>query len=172
MNDQPLPSLTGVRDFIIPQAASLMPTIPFTPASNVLLLAIGLQESRFQHRQQIKGPARGLWQFEAGGGTRGVLHHPRTRRLAQDIADIRAGTTNVHPVNEALSTDDVLACCFARLLLWADTRPLPKPGEVESAWHCYLRNWRPGKPHRHTWDDLYEQASEAVRGRFDRMTVK
>src|SRR3546814_10617520 len=29
-----------------------------------MLLAIGLQESRFLHRAQIGGPARGYWQFE------------------------------------------------------------------------------------------------------------
>ena len=37
-------------------------------AADVLLLAIGLQESRFEHRQQIGGPARSFWQFERGGG--------------------------------------------------------------------------------------------------------
>ena len=28
-----------------------------------MLLAIGLQESRFVHRRQIGGPACGFWQF-------------------------------------------------------------------------------------------------------------
>jgi len=149
------PPLADVRDQIIPAAASLLPTIPFTPEANVMLLAIGLQESRFVHRKQIKGPARGFWQFEAGGGTRGVLTHPRTQRLAQDLADHRVQTTNILPVNAALAEDDVLACCFARLLLWTDPTSLPRLGEVERAWHCYLRNWRPGKPHRETWEIMH-----------------
>jgi len=157
------PTLAEVRDDIIPKAAALLPGIPFTPESNVLLLAIGLQESRFTHRYQIKGPARGFWQFEAGGGTRGVLTHARTRTVADRLVETR------HPfilsyrrINEALAKDDGLACAFARLLLWTDPKPLPKLGEPEQAWQYYLRNWRPGKPHRKTWDDLYSRAWGAV----------
>jgi len=165
LTDIPLPTLTEIVTCIIPEASTLLPGIPFTPASQVMLLAIGLQESRFQHRKQINGPARGFWQFEPGGGTRGVLYHPRTKRLAEDVASIRVDTTNIRPVNDALAQDDVLACAFARLLLWTDPSPLPKLWETESAWSCYLRNWRPGKPHRHTWDSLYHQAIETVIGR-------
>jgi len=157
-------SVTDVLTKTIPQAARLIPTIPFTPASQSMLIAIGLQESRFIHRKQLNGPARGFWQFEAGGGTRGVLRHSRTASLAGFIAYQRLGDIRPATVNEALAADDVLACAFARLLLWTDPKPLPEIGNPESAWQCYLRNWRPGKPHRHTWDGLYRQAVQAVTG--------
>jgi len=156
-------SVTDVLIDIIPQAAKLIPTIPFTPASKGMLVAIGLQESRFIYRQQINGPARGFWQFEAGGGTRGVLRHSRTAALAGFIAHQRLGDIRPATVNEALAEDDVLACAFARLLLWTDPKPLPEIGDTESAWQCYLRNWRPGKPHRRTWDGLYRQALTAIK---------
>jgi len=126
----------------------------------VELLAIGLQESRFEHRRQIRGPARGFWQFEAGGGTAGVRRHPVSKAWADDL--VFRGMTN-HGVNEELARDDVLACAFARLLLFTDPRPLPALGDAQAAWDYYIRNWRPGKPHRHTWDALYDRALRAVR---------
>src|SRR3546814_6857126 len=46
-----------------------------------MLLAIGLQESRFLHRAQIGGPARGYWQFERGG-VHGVLSHHASKAEA------------------------------------------------------------------------------------------
>src|SRR3546814_16803514 len=46
-----------------------------------MLLAIGLQESRFLHRAQIGGPARGYWQFERGG-VHGVLSHHESKAEA------------------------------------------------------------------------------------------
>lgn len=59
----------------------------------------------------------------------------------------------------ALETNDVLAAGFARLLLLCDGQALPKIGDVEGAWKCYAeRTWRPGKPHRETWDGFYTQA--------------
>ena len=66
-------------------------------------------------------------------------------------------------VNEALASDDVLACAFARLLLFTDPRPLPALGNPQAAWDYYVRNWRPGKPHRDTWDALYAKALATIR---------
>lgn len=155
-------TLAHVRDNIVPAAAALMPRVKFTREALVMLLAIGLQESRFVHRRQIRGPARGFWQFEAGGGTAGVLRFHSTRAIASEVAyqftkDIRSAV-----VNEKLAEDDVLACCFARLLLFTDPRALPALGDADAAWDYYIRNWRPGKPHRHTWDALYAQALAAA----------
>jgi hypothetical protein len=62
---------------------------------------------------------------------------------------------------DALERDDMLACAFARLLLYTDSRPLPAIGDADGAWDYYIANWRPGKPHRQTWDALYAQALEA-----------
>ena len=51
---------------IIEPALLLLPERMRTDQAKVMLLAIGLQESRFVHRRQIGGPARGFWQFEDG----------------------------------------------------------------------------------------------------------
>lgn len=133
-----------------------------TPEARVMLLAIGLQESRFIHRRQIGGPARGFWQFEQGGGVRGVLRHEASREIADRLCYTRSVPATEGAVYEALDDDDVLACGFARLLLWTDQKPLPAVGETDEAWSLYLRTWRPGKPHRHTWSGLYLTATGEV----------
>lgn len=127
-----------------------------------MMLAIGLQESRFKHRRQINGPARGYWQFERGGGVRGVLLHNTTRDAAVALCKARGVAPNDQAVYAALERDDVLAAGFARLLLWTDPRPLPELGDADAAWDYYIRNWRPGKPHRETWDALYREAMQCV----------
>ncbi|WP_185950009.1 hypothetical protein [Bordetella trematum] len=46
-------------------ALALLPPGMDTPAARVMLLSIGLHESRFLHRRQLgNGPARGLWYCE------------------------------------------------------------------------------------------------------------
>lgn len=151
-----------VNDSILtPMFAGLLPGFD-SAAARVLLLAIGLQESRFEHRRQIGGPARGLWQFERGGGVHGVLNHGSSSHYAAAVCAERGVEPLARDVYEALERDDQLAAAFARLLLWTDPKPLPPIGDAEEAWQCYVRNWRPGKPHRKTWDSLYAQAVEAI----------
>ena len=154
--------LKDVLSTAIEPALLLLPARMTSDQARVMLLAIGLQESRFKYRQQIGGPARGFWQFEAGGGIRGVINHAVTRPLVRDACDELDMPCCVSKVYEALPLNDVLAAVFARLLLFSDPAKLPAIGDVQGAWNLYLRTWRPGKPHRQTWDALYAQAVEAV----------
>lgn len=134
--------------------------------ARLLLLAIGYQESAFKYRRQIKGPARGFWQFERGGGVVGVLRHKSSKTKAAKLLEkFGLGKLNVSNwrllssrVHDAFEREkyDVLAAAFARLLLWTDPRPLPTT--KEEAWEYYLRNWRPGKPHPERWDASWEFA--------------
>lgn len=148
--------LDPIKDAIEP-AAKLLPSMD-SPKARMMLLAIGLQESRFEHRRQIGGPARGFWQFESGGGVRGVLTHKTSAYDAAKICHARGVGSSTKEVYERLENDDILACCFARLLLLTDPRSLPMIGDVDGAWDYYEHNWRPGKPHPETWPELYEQA--------------
>jgi hypothetical protein len=135
--------------------------IPHTPAAERLLLAIAIQETSLLHRRQVPVPhAMGWWQFERGGGVAGVLAHPATQRTARAVcAALRVDplASTVHP---ALEHNDLLACCFARLLLRSDPRALPD--DQAGGWQCYMRNWRPGKPHPHRWDDAWRGAETAL----------
>ena len=157
-------NLRDVLDQIIEPvyALGLLPREWDTPKSRVMLLAIGLQESRFEHRVQIGGPAHGLWQFEMGGGVSGVLHHPLVYDKASTVCRGRDVPALTLPDYTALATDDILAAAFARLLLRTDPRVLPEITDVQAGWDCYERNWRPGQPHPETWRALHAQAVAAV----------
>ena len=150
-----------IRTAINP-ALSLLPPKMDTPAARVLVVSNGLQESRFLHRRQIGGPALGFWQFERGGGVRGVLTHPASREHAYGICSARGVEPVAVAVYAALEFDDVLAAAFARLLMWTDGWRLPAVGDVQGGWNLYMRTWRPGKPHPQTWPALYAQAMAAL----------
>lgn len=153
-----------IGQVLLPTYARLLPGQFESPEATVMLLAIGLQESRFAHRKQVGGPARGFWQFEQGGGVHGVLNHSASRLYARAFCLLRAVAPNDGDLYRALAHDDLLACAIARLLLWTDPNPLPRLGDEQGAWDYYLRNWRPGKPHRHTWAHLYDRALAATKG--------
>lgn len=122
--------------------------------ARVQLLAQGLQESGFEHRQQIGGPARSYWQFEQAGGIRGVLTHPASKAYARAVCGLRAVAPVESDVYAAFLSDDQLGCAFARLLLWTDPEPLPRLGDERGAFDLYLRTWRPG---------AYSRGNEAQR---------
>lgn len=155
---------------VIDPAMKLLPTNFDSKQARVMLLAIALQESRFEHRRQLvgnppkpTGPAKSFWQAEMGGGmVRGVRLHKLTTKIASEVYKARNVSANDVEIWNAIENDDVLACALARLLLWTDPNPLPAIGNAEQAWQLYLRVWRPGKPHRASWDALYRQAVEAV----------
>ena len=147
-----------IKDHIFPAAFSLLPEKMDTPEARAMLLAIGLQESRFEHRVQIGGPAHGYWQFERGGGVRGVLRHPSSETHAKHVCSVLNYRAESDEVYRAIVDNDVLACCFARLLLWTLPGSLPGAAEAQEGWEQYIDAWRPGKPHRETWDGFYERA--------------
>lgn len=155
-------NLREIRNGPMAEALLLLPAKMTSPQAEVMLLAIGLQESRFTHRRQIGGPARGFWQFEKGGGAAGVLRHAASRDHAVRVCDARGVAPVAEQVYQRLEHDDILAAAFARLLLWTDPGKLPELGEADSAWRLYLRTWRPGKPHPGTWPLLYAQALAEV----------
>lgn len=157
-------TLAFIHDRVFPIAFSLLPPGMDTPAARAMLLAIGLQESKFVDRIQIDGPARGFWQFEQGGGVKGVLSHPKTISTIQGVCSVLRYTPTPTICYAAIAHNDVLATCFARLNLWTTSKPLPNTDDALSGWDLYLRTWHPGKPHRTTWDAYYAQGWQIVLG--------
>jgi len=148
---------------IIP-ALRLLPEKMDSDAAIAMCIAIALQESRVKHRRQIGGPARGYWQFEQGGGVRGVLTHPASQ---QHIRAVLAAldydpTSDPAACYAAIEHNDILAAAFARLLLYTLPDALPARNAHGVGWTQYLNTWRPGKPHRETWDEYYETGWEVV----------
>ncbi|WP_280191982.1 hypothetical protein [Delftia sp. PS-11] len=170
-------ALGSIIETAINPALALLPAAMDTPEARVMLLTIGLQESRFVHRYQLvkarpgaKGPARGFWQFELGtragrGGVWGVYLHPASRYWLSGVCVARGVAFEPRAIWKAIEQDDVLAAALARLLLFTDPRRLPSVSDARGAWMLYaLRTWRPGKPHRQTWDAFHAQARAVVAG--------
>lgn len=143
-------------------AMNLLPEKMRTKKGDVIGLTIGLQESALVYRQQIKGPARGLWQFEKGGGMRGVLTHPMTAGYAKEIQQERGHGVGVNAAFDALDKDDIFAAAMARLLMWSDPFSLPEIDQSQRAWNFYLRTWRPGKPKPDKWTSYHTEVREAL----------
>jgi hypothetical protein len=156
--------LLQVLEEIIDPGLALLPMKMDTPKARLMLLTIGRQESRFRYRrQQGNGPARGFWQFERDGSVKGVMTHPATTGHAHRVCAERGVPWERPNVWAALETDDLLALCFARLNLWWAPGSLPDVGDYEGAWKLYANvTWRPGKPHRETWNGYYDEARAAL----------
>lgn len=148
----------SIEDDIRQGLAMLPPQMGISPA-RVLLCAINLQENPKRFEQQVNGPARGDYQFEKGGGVKGVMTHPASKRLAEEVCRARGVEFSAESIYQAIGRDPVLAAALARLLLWTDPKPLPATGDEQGAWDLYLRLWRPG---------AYERQPQELRAKFKR----
>lgn len=168
---EPRPFLSDIIDPACEALTAITGRNMGTDEARVMLLAIALQESALAHRRQVgQGGkilptlARGWWQFESGGGVKGVMAHEATSEPAKAVCEALVVPWGQQDIHEALAWHDHLAAAFARLLLYSDAKPLPEIGAQDEAWAYYLRNWRPGKPHPDRWAEVYPAAVEAVRG--------
>ena len=140
--------------------------IPSTPQAGRVLLAIALQESAIEHRRQVvaggaeNGPAASFWQFEQGGGCRGVLTH---KGVAGKMAAVCAAynvLATPAALWEAMRYQDIVAAAAARCLLY--TLPSKLATTEEEGWAQYLSAWRPGKPHPERWAAAWQVATKTV----------
>ncbi|WP_425328398.1 hypothetical protein [Pseudomonas nitroreducens] len=140
--------LRSVRRSVIEPALLLLPARMESQQATVMLLAIGLQESRFEYRRQMgNGPAKSFWQAEQSGGmVTGLLRYrvESVRDLAVGLCVVRGVVPAAPNVWNAIERDDILAAGLARLLLYTDPARLPGLGDEAGAWELYLRTWRPG----------------------------
>lgn len=130
------------------------------------LLAIALQESGLKHRRQVvggteSGPAASFWQFEKGGGCRGVLTHKLASQRMRTLCENYRIAPDESSLWEAMRYQDVVAAAAARLLVF--TLPWALPSTAEDGWKQYLEAWRPGKPHPATWAGHWVTADKAAK---------
>jgi hypothetical protein len=130
--------------------------------AQIMILAIGMQESGFATRQQVGGPARSFWQFEKGGGVHGVVRHKATVEKCQTLCAAQHVAFDEDAIFDAMLQDDVLGAGMARLLLFTDPYSLSSLTDAEAGWQCYARIWRPGRPRRETWDKHWNAARAYV----------
>lgn len=140
--------------------------IPDTVDARRFLLAIALQESALAHRRQVitgageTGPAASFWQFEQGGGCKGVLTHFLVAQCMRRMCIEFNVTPTAQGLWESMRYQDVIAAIAARLLVY--TLPSKLPATPEDGWAQYLDAWRPGKPHPQTWAKAWATATETV----------
>jgi hypothetical protein len=125
--------------------------------AKAMMFAIPMQESRWDARRQIGGPARGFAQFELPG-IRGVLNHKASGPLIRSVLDRLDYDYKPETSFTAIEHNDVLCLAYMRCLLFTLPDALPERGETEEAWEQYLESWRPGAPRHATWADFYKQA--------------
>lgn len=128
--------------------------------ARVLTMAIAGQESDWQARLQVGGPARSLWQFEKGGGVAAVLA-ATPLQIKAVCAELIIPFDAAH-IFEAMAWNDFLAAAMARLNLWRDPAALPAVGDVQGGWVYYKRVWAPGLPHPDVWPAKYGTAQGLV----------
>jgi len=133
----------------------LLPERMGSAESKAMLMAIGMQESKFEHRKQINGPAMGFWQFELTG-IQGVLRHQQSRDPIRKVLKAMGYSDVAMTSYHAIEHNDILACAYARCLLWTVAGKLPGPSDHKVAWDQYLFAWRPGKPHSRTWRTYFD----------------
>jgi hypothetical protein len=144
-------------------ALELLPEKMNSLEAKAMMIAIALQESGLVYRKQFGGPARSFFQFESGGGIHGVLSHPATAGIIGRVLDYMGYDHMPDTSYYAIEHNDVLACIYARLLLWTDPAFLPDENEADKGWDCYQRNWRPGRPRPDDWPSNFSAAWEEVR---------
>lgn len=123
---------------------ALLPDTMVTRAARLMLHAINRQENPKRLEQQVGGPARGDYQFERGGGVKGVLTHKASASIATAVCRALGVNPDAESIYQAIGTNPPLAAAMARLLLWTDPKALPQAGDEQGAWDLYLRVWRPG----------------------------
>lgn len=146
---------------------SLLPAKMNSLAASVLLYATNLQENPHRLPKQVGGPAVGDYQFEEGGGVKGVVEHDSVAELTRSVCRARKVQCDTGSIYQALKTDTILAAALARLLYYTDPKALPTIGDEAGAWALYLRTWRPGAYARHPeelrakWKKNYADAMKA-----------
>lgn len=133
---------------------ALLPAKMDSLDASVLLYATSRQENPQRLAQQVGGPAVGDYQFEKGGGVKGVMTHASVAELTEAVCAARKVTFDAGSIYQALKTDAVLAAALARLLYYTDPKQLPYAGDELAAWQLYLRTWRPGA-YKRTPEELH-----------------
>lgn len=153
-----------LRDIVDPSLKRLteLTGTPSDDRARILAMTICGQESSWEYRRQVGGPARFYGQFERWGGVAEVMEKcPTQLTCVCTYLDIPyAGDT----IFEAMAWNDLLGMTMVRLLLWQDPAPLPELGQVSAAWFYYEKNWRPGAPHPEMWPLRYATSLALIKG--------
>ena len=152
---------TFLATILEPAYGIVSPIIGVAPSAlaRQSLLAIAGQETGWDTRYQVGGPAHSFWQFELNG-VNGLLVHPVSQPRIRALCDALRIPPDSATIFAAIAWNDALAVGMARLALWVDPRPLP--ADLAAGWETYLRIWRPGRPRQETWGPRWAEAQAAL----------
>jgi hypothetical protein len=144
---------------------SLLPKVMDSAEARAMILSVALQETKLLARRQYEhGPARGFCQWEPGAhaAIAEVFLNRASGMKAVGFCEALTIVPSVSTVYEAVEYSDILCAGFARLLLWASPKPLPGPNDPQAGWDLYYGQWRPGRPHRDSWEWCFSTAWATV----------
>lgn len=137
--------------------------------AQLLMLAIAGQESRWTDRMAANGPVHGFWRLPGGPGR--VVFSNVTQPFIRPVCAGLEMPFAMAVINVAMVWNDHLAVTLARLTLWLDTEPLPDIGDESGAWNYYARNWRPERPDRDRWNNIYQRSWDTIAPYIDPVTI-
>ncbi len=153
--------LEAILEQIIEPGLALLPPALNGDDASVLLLATGLQESRFCYRRELGGYGLGYWKLHADKVAR-VFAHAGCREPLERLCEAVGVECTPRAVHAALEYNDQLATAITRLLLHTATRRLPAQAHPEQAWLLYLQLWKPALPRHLSWTPLHRNACNAL----------
>lgn len=170
MSAERLSLIRQINNGPVTQGLKLLPLAMDSVLARGQMLKIGLQESRLLHRDQLEkggtntvlGPALGLWQFERGGAVTGLMNHAATKAHLRSVCKQRNVTYSRDAIWKQLKVDDAFAAALARLNLYWHPDRIPGLLELDKSWDYYTFCWRPGRPHRETWDEICQDVYQVL----------
>lgn len=160
-------STSDALKLIVLPALKLFPPMLTSDSAKIQMLADGLQETKFAARVQMgHGPAHGFWQNELESIDDLLANHA-TKDFMITLCNACGVAANASVIYNSILANDILDAGVHRLLMWADPHPLPRVGDLPSAWQCYLDVQRPGTPRPLTWPWCYKMAMTAVQDASD-----
>jgi len=144
------------RTLIVEPGLLFLPEEMRAEQAAFLLTVVAGVESARTARYQIKGTAHSFFQFERIG-VAGLMGQPVTSLTLRDACLTFVVPYDAQTIYDVITWCDALATICARLLLWADPKPIPEIGDVEESWVPYQPCWRPGKLDRVRGDRVYAE---------------
>lgn len=153
-----------IQSYVVPAAYALLPPSMAHPRATAMLLATGLQVSKFRDRRPLEGTACGFWGFEKPN-VREVITNPHTRltvETALRVLRYEAMIDSVANIQQLLVDNDTLACVFARSLLLTLPTQLPRRNQRDLGWRQFAQAWNPADPAEFTWPHYFAEAWDRV----------
>lgn len=145
---------TAMHRVVIPGLRMLddMGLVPFSNDAAALCYAICGQESGWEHRVQVNGPARSYAQFESIA-VRDVMQRATSKDRCRMLCHELNVDFDAQVIHTAMVQNDLLMLGMTRLNLWNQRGALPSPtlASQDAAWNYYVNTWKPGKPHPNRW---------------------